>query len=243
MKRMIRTLVVLPVVGLLVLAARSADSGDNRTMAVQGAVESTTTTPPGSPTTSVADVDAVKQGRGYDADPAEYLSEADRERLKQATVPVLLPTWLPNWTRNIPPTAFLVPNGGWMVVWQADYGSKNEAVERLGETVTLTVTGQTYQLRDAAFERAEAPEWPTRRGAARTYKWSHDNVDNCQTRGADGELLPDVEGVDSEAMLQFDADDPMQFFQVRLSPGPGCSRGMFLPVDMIAIADSLKPAP
>lgn len=182
------------------------------------------------------------RGHGYDVSAAAILDGGGIEMLRSAAVPVLVPTWLPNWTRAVRPTVFLTAyQGGYALNWsltpQEAAASPESATADVGsfdEPFTLLVQGDVYFQGDEADPvPASAPPWPERAGQQRAYLWDPNN-DTCPGRGG-------PESVDDTlAQLQWDADAGV-YYRIQVQPAPACSGGRVQMADLLRIADSMTP--
>lgn len=168
---------------------------------------------------------------GYKADPVKYLSGEQLADLQGATVPVMLPTWLPGWTRWAEPVVIVSQDHAfYQVSWHLPYlwsKRRHPLVDELDSTVTIRISGDQYQGELGGPESIRRHDYPFRHGRARAYRWNPEN-DRCH---------PDeVDGVG--AALSWDVGE-IDYIWVELSPGPACSNGRFAPEDMVRFADSV----
>jgi hypothetical protein len=206
-----------------------------------------------------ATVVAGPPGRGYAADPAAYLSDAQRREMARSGLPLLAPRWLPTWTQR---AEFIAgdfttgPEGrplypGWGMTWQVSWTTGDELTRQLNSDLSLDVDANASV--ESLAKRASGPSPPYRyppcgdrigllnkpcimEGKRRAYVFEEDGLDEnlrCYVRD------PGVEGVGSVAAVHFRVDGVT--YSVTLGPGPGCSEGHFTVEDLLAVADSLEP--
>ena len=215
------------ILGLLLAVSGACGEGSSQTVASDRPSTSTSTT-------STIQPDTASDERGYTASPESYLSPEQLAVLRGSEMPVLAPTWLPNWTREVRPDAFLIPGTkGYIITWvaQPTQNSNQSIASRMLQTVSIEVRGERYFPGDKTSAPVAAPtDWLSREGVERTYLWNPDN-EKCRMSEP---------GAGTVAQMQFDLD-PKRYYAVELRPGPACSRGEFLPQDMVRFADSLQP--
>ncbi|HSH60048.1 MAG TPA: hypothetical protein VK988_10480 [Acidimicrobiales bacterium] len=203
---------------------------------------------------------SVDDPRGYSVDPTSYLGAAQLQALAKSRVPVVVPTWLPEWTRGITPVAFVLPSGGYIVSWQVPLRSdedlrRHPIVMKLREGIDLRITGEVNPL------SPNPPDWPKKVSpSGRTYLWQPEN-DLCNDRDDIAEAVmawqpegkPTVEYQPPPTGPPADTDEPQTdddtvifppparypyYYTVTLGPQPACSAGEFAVTDMFSFADS-----
>jgi hypothetical protein len=196
-----------------------------------------------------ATVVAGPPGRGYAADPAAYLSDAQRREMARSGLPLLAPRWLPTWTERAEFSAgdFTSPFPVWGMGWWVERITGDELARQLKADVRLEV-GAAASVESLA-ERASGPSPPSRyppcgdriglvdepcimEGKRRAYVFKEAGVDENLRCKLVGDL-------DAEAAVHFRVDGVT--YSVTLRPGPGCSEGHFTVEDLLAVADSLEP--
>lgn len=238
-----RLRVARPAVALLAgaLAVAGCGQGTRRGVVATGAAVSSTA--PASTAGTLAPEDG-QPGPGYEADPRQYLTPEQLEELKRAVVPVLAPTWLPEWTRGVRAVVIL-ESGTWKIYWDAAYGAVYDAFSKPGRPFWLSVNGRSKLLEGVEprdrLRKTPPSEVPIKLGAVRSYRWSPLN-DPCPiTLRADGEVISEDEIVWASAVMWFDGPKKDWYYMVEMTPGPACSRGLFTNADMLKLADSLMP--
>lgn len=202
--------------------------------------------------------------RGYAVEPSSYLGPVQRQALAASRVPVLVPTWLPEWTREIEPVAFVVPTGGYVISWSVSLRSEDDLwhpiVAKLRSGIDVRISG------DVSPWSPELPPWPERAGTSgRKYLWDPKNDVCSEGEGGSYEAAllwqpegrPTVEYTPPPTVAHNDTDEPTDdeeyatsfppaghypyHYRVTLAPSPPCSDGEFAASDMLSFADSIVP--
>lgn len=195
--------------------------------AVASSSESPSSLPTESPSPGPAESEST--AGTYAARPEDYLSEEEKATLRRSSVPVLLPTRLPNWTRGVDPIAFLhEPSGSYFVSWTRSYEAADPLAVQLGSGVTLQVTGNYYPPDDT--HRLS----PGAHGGKRDYYYD-DSVCTAIQEGDEGSH----EGAGQNGVVQYNSTGRM-YYLLHLTPGPACVNGEYTKADAITVMDSLK---
>lgn len=184
------------------------------------------------PTSHPTGEPSASQG-GYEAEPEAYVSQEDAEELGRAQLPVLLPTWLPEWTAGSPPLIYTTVNHGYVLSWERVYDLDDPITASIGSTLTLQVS--------AAFYSREYSERPTPDVQGEEREYQYDDVCTGAPINSDGRaVLYDVEPV---AALSFDGPIADSYYSVLMVPGPECIPDVITTADLFMVADSLVERP
>lgn len=175
--------------------------------------------------------ESESSGGTYEARPEDYLSADDMATLRGSSLPVLLPTRLPHWTRGVDPIAFLhEPTGSYFVSWTRRYDESDPLAVTLASDVVLQVTGNYYPPDDP--QRLS----PGPHGGKRDYFYDDSG---CSAEALDNEDPSAHEGAAREATVQYNSTG-RSYYLMTFIPGPGCMDGEYTKEDAIAVMDSLE---
>lgn len=194
------------------------------------------------------------------------LSVEQQVQLGRSLVPVLVPTWLPEWAKGVRPEVAVFPVGGYAIEWKLSvFGPPHPLTSKLKSDVSIEISGE---LEPEPQPTPSKQAWPTRIGpqTGRTYRWNPENdicgIERGEDVGVDAHLqwepsgsnvvhvppappLPPSPDTDEPKPDDVGPDPPSGpryiYYNVSLSLGPACSQGELTPDDMMNFVESVQP--